>query len=99
MFALQPRADLGGGSGNQNILRLRQQSSRDGRNLIGSFPRSENNFRHAVAKSAVMIDLRESEILEGKMPHALHSGVDAGRSSADIFEQRAQLILVHTLRE
>jgi hypothetical protein len=33
------------------------------------------------------------------VPHALHRGLDVHRAFANLFEQRAQLILIHTLRE
>jgi len=43
-----------------------------------------------------MIDLGETQVFEGEMPHAFDGGVDVHGSGADLFEQAAQMILIHT---
>ena len=79
----------------RTLLRLRQQRRRDRRNLIGGLAGPEDHLGHAMPQRAVMIDLREAQILERQMTHAVERGVDVHGAGAHFFEQRAQLVLIH----
>jgi hypothetical protein len=48
-------------------------------------------------QSAVMIDLREAEVLERKMANARESIVNAGCAGTNIFEKRSQLVFAHVI--
>src|SRR5437762_8143766 len=44
----------------------------------------------------MMIDLGEAEILKRQVSHAFHGGVHIYRPGAYLFQQTAQMILIHT---
>ena len=50
-----------------------------------------------MAQSAVMIDLGESQVFIRQVLQPLQCRIDVHRTRAHLFEQRAQMILIHTL--
>jgi hypothetical protein len=57
--------------------------------LRRSLPFSQHNFRHSSAQRAVVIDLGESEIFEGKMAQARDRVVGRDFAFADSVEELA----------
>jgi hypothetical protein len=47
----------------------------------------------------MMIHLGESQILKRQVTHPVHRGVDVDCSGAHLFQQLAEMILIHALRE
>ncbi len=43
----------------------------------------------------MMIDLGEAQVFERQVSHAFHGRVDVHGSGADLFEQAAEMILIH----
>jgi hypothetical protein len=52
-----------------------------------TFP--EDHFGEAMPQGAVMIQLGEAQILEGKVAHALQRGVDRQRAGMNTFQEVA----------
>ena len=98
MFVLNAVGCFGTGPGDQKIGRFGQQAMGDRGDLVRRLAESEDHFRHAVAQAAVVIDFGEAEVFKRQVTHALHRGVDFERAVADLIEQRAQVILIHTLQ-
>ena len=96
MLALET---LGGGrigARDENVLGLVEQARDDGADLVGSLALAEDDFRNSVPQRAMMIDLGEAQVFERQVAQAFDGRVDVHRSGADLFEQAAQMILIHT---
>ena len=96
------RGDQGGalavGARDQHVLGIGQQALRDGGDLFRRLALGEDHFRHAVAQGAMVVHLGEAQVFKRHVPHAPHGCVDIYRAGAHLFEQRAQLVLVHDAR-
>ena len=86
---------LGRGSGDQNVFGALEKLFGDGDDVVGALAESENDFWHAVAQCAVMIDLGETEIFEGQVTHAGESGIGVDRAAANIIEKFPELVFCH----
>jgi hypothetical protein len=51
-----------------------------------------------VTKLAVVIHLGESEVFEGEVTDAVHGVFDVDCPGAHLFEERAELVLIHEAR-
>ena len=56
---------------------------------------AEDHFGHPVAQRAVVVDLREAEILVRQMAQLVDGGIDAGAAACDGGEQAAQSTLFY----
>ena len=84
------------GARDQNVLGFVEQARHDGADLVGRFALAEDHFRDSVPQRAMMIDLGEAQVFERQVAHAFDGRVDIHGSGADLFEQAAQMILIHT---
>ena len=67
------------GAGEQHVAGLGQQRCGDGGDLVGCFALAENDFRHAVAQGAMVVDFGETEIFKRQVPQTgPERRVDAG---------------------
>jgi hypothetical protein len=67
----------------------------DGRHLRGSLAGAEDDFGHAGAKGAMMIELGKADVLEGQVAKAIEGGVDGGAAFAHFIEQGFDLRAIH----
>ena len=95
MLLLQALGDFRRDAGHQNVARFRQKGRGDRRDLIGGLAGSENHLGHAMTQRAMVIDLREAQIFKRQVAQAVERGVDVHGSGAHLFEQRAQVVLIH----
>ena len=71
------------------------QFGKDGCDLRGSLPFSEDDFRHASTQRAVMIDLGEAKIFKRHVTQTCDRVVGRDFSLADILEKFADGCSVH----
>jgi hypothetical protein len=74
------------GTSGQDVSVVLGQTREDSGHLLGRFTFSEYHFRHTVAQGTVMIDLGKAQVLEGKMPDALHRLIGRKLALADLLE-------------
>ncbi len=96
MLALEPLGRGQIGARDQNVLGFIEQAGDDGADLVGRFALAEDDLRDSVPQRAVVIDLGEAQVLEGHVAQTLDGRIDVDGSGADLFEQAAQMILIHT---
>ena len=65
------------------------EASKNPCDLRGRLPFSQDDFRHAIAQRAVMVDFSESEIFEGQMAEASDGVVGREFAFADLLEKFA----------
>jgi hypothetical protein len=58
--------------------------------LFGGLALTENDFRHALAKGAVMIDLGKSQVFEGQVAEAVDGVVGRELLLSDLVEEFAE---------
>src|SRR5260370_26928127 len=83
------------GARDEKISRLFKQPRGDPGHLFGSLALPENDFRKAVPKSPMVIQLGIAQVLKGQMPHAVQRRADFNFSGSHSLKQSAQLLLVH----
>jgi hypothetical protein len=86
---------FGRSPGNEHVFGAREEFPGDGEYVIRAFAEAEDDFRHAVAQGAVMIDLGETEILEGHVTQADESRLNVNRAGANIVEKYSELVFCH----
>jgi len=64
-------------------------------NLSGRFAFAEDDFGHALAKRAVVIEFGEAEVFEGQMTKALDGLIGRELSGPDFVEQLSESVRVH----
>ena len=72
--------------------------SGNGGYLFRRFSFGQDDFGHAVAQGAMMIDFGETQVFEGHVAHAGKRRVDIHCAVAHLLEQRPELILIHEAR-
>ena len=93
---LQARGDRLIGARDQQIRRFFEQTRGDGGDLLRRLALAEDHFREAVPQRAMMIQLGAAQILEWQVTHPIDRGIDLDGARAHLFEQAAQLILIHS---
>jgi hypothetical protein len=63
--------------------------------VVDRFAEAEDDFRHAVAEGAVMVNFGEANVFERHVPHFVKRGFDVGGAAADVFEEVPQIVFVH----
>ena len=75
-----------------------QQALRDGGHLLRCLALGEDHFRHAMAKGAMVVHFGETQVFKRHVPQASHGRIDIYRAGAHLFEEGAQLVLIHDAR-
>ena len=65
------------------------QTRKDGCNLGRRLAGSEDHFGHPGAQGAMVVNVGESQIFEGKMAQAINGGVGGELAPADLLEEFA----------
>ena len=78
----------------QDVAAVFGQTGKDGRHLGRSLARTENHFRHPVTQGAMVIQVGESQIFEGKMAQAVNRGVGRKLALSYLVEQFADGVSV-----
>jgi hypothetical protein len=86
---------LMGSASGQNVSAVLGQLAEDAGNLGRSLPLSENDFWHTNSKSAVVIDLRKSQVFKRQMAETLHRFVRRKLSIPYILENASERGGVH----
>ena len=71
------------------------ESGEDFGDLGGRFAFAEDNFGHALAKGAMVVELGEAEVFERKMTETLNSLVGRELFGPDFMEQLSEGVRVH----
>ena len=86
------------GAGDQDVAGAGEKALGDGDHLLGCFAFGEDDFGHAVAERAMMVDFGEAQIFKGQVAKALDGAIDIHFPRAHLFEQRPELVLIHDHR-
>src|ERR1700732_1698689 len=92
------RENFGVRSRDQNVVRSfrAQHPARNFNNLLRSLAAPENYFRIALAQRAVMIDLRETEVLVRKLPQTLDGVFYSHLAALPRFKKIPDVAFVHS---
>jgi hypothetical protein len=81
----------------QNITSVGGQASED----IGHLPRrlslTEDHFGHALAKGAMVVELGETQVLEGQVAEAFYGLVGGKALFSDFFEEFVEGMRIHEI--
>jgi hypothetical protein len=77
------------GASGKNIAAMFREPRENPRNLRRSLPFPKDHFWHSSAQRAVMVDLGEPEIFEGKMAQTIDRFVRRNCAFADFLEKLA----------
>jgi hypothetical protein len=80
---------LGRGAGGKDVASMPGKLLKDASDLSRRLPFSEDDFRHARAQSAMVIDLGKAEILEGQVTQAGDGIVGRNLLLPNVFEKIA----------
>ena len=78
----------------QDVAAVFGQTRKDGRHLGRSLARTEDHFGHPVAQGAMVVQVGESQIFEGKMAQAINGGVGGKLAPAHLVEEFADGVSV-----
>jgi len=84
-----------GGTCGEDVASMLGHAGKDGSYLRGGFARGEDDFRHAGAEGAMMIDLGEADVLERQIAQAIECVVYGGAAFANIVEQGFNAAAIH----
>ena len=85
--------------GGEDIIAMLSQALKDSGDVFGSLALSEDNFGHAVSQCPMVIDLGETKIFEGHVPHTLDGFVGRDLAFFDVVEQRADRFCIQGDRQ
>ncbi len=81
----------------QNIAAMFRKPGKNSRHLRGSLAFSKDNFGHAGAQGAMMVDLGEAEVFERQMAQARDRVIGRELALAHLLEELADGFGVHDL--
>jgi len=84
-----------GSARGQDIAAVLGHAGKYLRNLFDRFARGKDDFGHAGAERAVMIDLGKADVLERQIAQTVERVVDGGAALANFFEQRLNASAIH----
>jgi len=79
-----------GGSCGQHVAAVGGEAGEDVGYLAGRFALGEDHLGHALAQGAMMVELGETQVLEGQVAQALYGFVGGEALFSDLVEQLAQ---------
>jgi hypothetical protein len=76
-----------GGAGGKDVAASLGHAGKDGGDLGGGFSGGEDDFGHAGAQGAVVIELGEAHVFKGEVFEACEGSIDGGAALADFVEE------------
>jgi hypothetical protein len=83
----------------EDIIAMLSQALKDSGDVFGTLALSEDNFGHAVSQCPMVIDLGETKIFEGHVPHTFDGFVGRDLAFFDVVEQRADRFCIQADRQ
>jgi len=84
-----------GGARSQHVAAVGGEAGEDFGYLAGRFALGEDHLGHALAQGAMMVELGETQVLEGQVTEALHGFVGGKALLSDLIEELAKGFGVH----